>query len=72
VVTCLVYRHEELGVHGQHQCKRWMYEAGEMSQSLGALITFPEVLSSIPSNICNGIQCVIQVCLKTATVYSHI
>jgi hypothetical protein len=51
--------------------------AGGMAQWLRALADLPEVLSSNPSNymlttICNGIQCLLLVCLKTATVYSYI
>jgi hypothetical protein len=52
--------------------------AGEMTPLLRALTALPEVLSSISSNhmvahtICNGIQCPLLVCLKTATVYLYI
>jgi hypothetical protein len=47
--------------------------AGELALRLSTLTALPEFLSSIPSNhrwlltICNGIQCPLLVCLKTAT-----
>jgi hypothetical protein len=52
-----------------------MNRTGEMAQQFRALTDFPEVLRSIPSNlttICNGIRYPSLVCLKTATVHSHI